>query len=155
MAHLGDFTSADVPADEEHTFAWFSETVRAHPELSDTSYVDFIDEYGSLEATDPKAAVAVKAFMRAVIHPGDFDLFWSTGKKHRVKQEQFAEVANSLIEAITKRPTERPNDSSVGQSRTAMSSTGDSYSRVIKELETEGRPDLALVYDEARTVRAS
>jgi len=153
MRSLGDF-SADSPVDEEEvTFVWYGADIRVHPELSDTQYVDWMEEYGSLDVKDVKAASAVKEFVRVVVHPDDFDEFWALGKKHRVGQERFAATAHKLIEAVAERPTEQSSDSSDGLSETGESSTAASFERVIREHEEQGRPDLALVYVEAREAR--
>jgi hypothetical protein len=154
VAQLGDYSGEETPF-EEHSFTWFGAEIRANPELSETSYVDFVEEFGLLDGKDPKAALAVKAFMRASIHPDDFGEFWRLAKKHRQTQEQLAKVSNDLLNAITELPTDRSSGSSAGPSRTGQSSTDASFERTIAELEKEGRPDLALVYVEAQQARAS
>lgn len=148
-SNLGDFSGEETPVDDL-TFGWFGAELRVHPELCDTSYVDWMEEFGDLDKNDPKAALGVKRFMQVVVHPDDFEQYWALGKKHRRTQEQHFEVAHKLIDAITDRPTEQSSDSSAGLSATAENSMDASYERVIQELEGEGRPDLALVYVEAQ-----
>lgn len=145
MAHLGDFGEAP-PEMEVDTFNFFGASLRINPELSDLSFVDFIEMHGALDGNDPTAMVAIKDFLRGVVHPEDFDEFWTLSKKNRQRLDDLAPIAMGLIEAVTGRPTEGSSDSSSGPSATGASSMDASYSRVIQEHEAEGRSDLAEVY---------
>jgi hypothetical protein len=54
-------------------------------------------------------------------------------------------IVKDVMEMLSKRPTERPSDSSDGPTSTPPSSEDDSSSRIIRRFEQEGRPDLALM----------
>jgi hypothetical protein len=142
----------DVPAEghwpETPKFPWYGVEVRVHPTLSDTALVDLMEESGEYEDDSPEAAIAVKRFIRDVIHPDDFDDFWKLGKAHGLQTLQFAEVAARIIEAVTGDPTKESHDSSNGQLPTATKSQDGSskLTRTIAELENEGRADLAEFY---------
>lgn len=135
-------------------FPWFGVSIRVNPAISDAALIDLIEEHGELDLTNKedavKAAIAVKVFVRSVVHPQDFDDFWKLGKEHGYTMEQFAEVAGMIVQEITADPTEESNDSSPGPSATVTKSTADGYKATIEELESEGRPDLAEFFDLAR-----
>lgn len=152
MANLGSF--GEAPAEvEQDTFTWFGQEIRVNPELSGLSYVEFMVEHGDLDENDPRSFPAVKEFLRIAVHDDDFDEFWALGKKYKQTLQDLARVVMTLIETVSERPTEQSSDSSTGLSETVENSTGDSYLRVIREHESEGRPDLAEFYDIARSAR--
>lgn len=135
-------------------FPWFGAEIRVNPGVSDTALVDLIEEHGELDmdkqADAVKAVIAVKQFVRAVIHPADFEDFWKLGKANGYDTEKFAEVAGLIVQEITGDPTQESTDSSPGQSVTVTKSTADGYKRTIEELEAEGRSDLAEFFVMAR-----
>lgn len=152
---LGEYGHVeDMPAQgqwpEPVKFPWFGVEVRVNPTLTDTALIDLLEEVGDLDAADPRAAVAVKQFVREVIHADDFADFWKLGKAHGYSTEQFAEVAGLIVEKVTGDPTRESPDSSNGRLPTATKSTGGSSKLttedMIAELEREGRPDLAEFY---------
>lgn len=63
-------------------------------------------------------------------------------------------AARKGMEAVTGRPTERPSSSSDGPRVIEVSSTAGSSSPVIARLEKQGRPDLALMVDNAQRAQA-
>lgn len=152
MASLGSY--GEAPAEvETDTFTYFGVDLRINPEVGELAYVDFMEANGKLDWNDPSAMVAMKDFLRVVVHPEDFEQFWSLAKVNRQGIWDLAPMAMELIEASAGRPTGRSSDSSTGPSETGENSTDASYSRVIQEHEAEGRPDLAEIYDIARTAR--
>lgn len=145
MTSLGDFGTPREAYDE--TFGYFGATIRVHPDLSDLALIDFavmgdsIDE----ETSGTEAIGAVMSMLRAVVHPEDFDEFWSLSKANRQTVDDLTDVVEKLVVAVTERPTQRPSASSRGQRSTGERSEGDSSSRVVNRLEEQGRPDLALL----------
>jgi hypothetical protein len=139
---------------EEMTFDYFGEELRVHPDLTDAELVDWLEQAATVKEDDPKAGALVKDFLRACVHPEDFEKFWTLGKRHRQSVEDRMKVANALLEAVTDRPTERPSGSPPGRGRTGMSSTADFASaaarrradalEVKRRLEATGRADLAV-----------
>jgi hypothetical protein len=149
---LGELGQARAPSEE--TFGWFGTQMRVHPDLSDAAMVDAADAAETITDLDGAAALRlVKKFLREVVHPEDFDQFWTIGRANRQSVEDFSTVAATLIEAVTGRPTQRPAGSSAGPGATAPNFADDSYSRVMRRL--DGRPDLQLMVLEARESRAS
>lgn len=84
----------------------------------------------------------------------EFDRFMDLATVQRVGAEEILDVIKATIEVISARPTLRPSNYSDGPQSTSERSPEDSYSRVIREHEQQGRPDLALVYVRAREALA-
>ena len=152
---LGIFGEAAAEPVEPDTFGWFGQELRVNPLAGDTTFVDFIEEYGEVDEKDPKAIVGTKKFLREIVHPDDFDVFWRLGRENGRTLQDFAEVAMQIIEGLVDRPTARSSDSSPGPSTIVENSMDDSYSRVIREHEQQGRPDLAVVYLHAQRAQAA
>lgn len=147
MAKLGAFgVERDL---EENTFDWFGQEMRVNDMAGEQSYIDFLETVGDLDERDSRAAVAVKTFMREVVHADDFDDFWRIGREKRQTTGDLFTIAQKIIEAVTGNPTEQSSDSLAGLSATGPRSTAASYSQIRHELEGGGRPDLSLIYLEA------
>ena len=130
--------------DELLTFDYFGEDLRVSPDLTDADLLDFLEMQSDLPADDPKAGPIVKSFLRTVIHPDDFDRFWTLAKKHRQSVEERSSTAFKLIEAAVGTPTVQSSDLSDGLQRIAANSTDDSSLRAQRRLEEKGRADLAV-----------
>lgn len=140
--------------DELLSFDYFGAELRVSPDLTDADLLDFLEMQSDLAADDPKAGPIVKSFLRTVIHPDDFDQFWSLAKQHRQSVEERSATAFKLIEAAVGTPTERSSDSLDGPQKTAVNSTDDSSLRVQHRLEEKGRADLAVaVYQRREALR--
>lgn len=131
---------------EPARFPWFGSEIKVNPAASDVAFVDLLESSGELDENDPQAAVAVKTFVREIIHPDDFAEFWKLGKANGYSMSEMAQVAVKIIEAITETPTGQSSDSAPGLSGIAEKSTAASYKKVRSELEAEGRADLAEFY---------
>ena len=140
-------------ASDVFTFDWFGEEIRVAEDASDTIYVDFVAQVGHLDGHDPAAAIAVKGFMQEMIHPDDFDRFWSLGRKHRISTDGLSQVIYSIIEQISGLPTQQPTDSRGGLRVIDSNSMAGDYKAVREALEEEGRSDLSLIYLEAEGSR--
>lgn len=140
---IGDFGVVHEPYDE--TFGYFGQRLRVHPDLSDLALVEFAalgDGLGE-ETTGSEANAAVMGVFRTLVHPEDFDAFWSTSKANRQSMDDLMVFAEKVIEAVTERPTEQLSNSSDGQPSTETNSVVVSTSPVVRRLEVTGRGDLA------------
>lgn len=148
---IGDLTPADAPdTAEEITFGYFGADIRVHPEFGELVFNDWASEFGDLKPDDPKALQATKVLMRELVHPDDFDAFWTLARRHKQSSEDLSKVFAAVLEAMADRPTGRPFSSSPGPTSTAPSYAAASSLRVMDRLEAEGRPDLALVVARAQ-----
>lgn len=149
---IQDDASASGATVQEADFAfpWYGTMIRVNPGASEIVYIDFIAKAGQYEQNDPRAGVAVKEFIQEIIHPEDFEVFWDIAKTHRRTIEHLSEISMKIVSAVTGDPTSGQSASSGGPSRIPMSSTDAKYNSVIQEYERKGRPDLAVIYDDAR-----
>lgn len=153
LLDIGTFGQIPEPPDggnwpEPPKFPWFGAEVRVNPNLSDTAIADFVEEIGEMEDDDPKAIVIVKSFVRTVVHPDDFNDFWTLGKQNGYSMNDFSAAAGEIITAVTGDPTKESAGSSGGQSGTVTKLTAVSSkpAEFQRDLEAEGRPDLAEFY---------
>lgn len=147
MVDIGDL-GGTAPDAIDIQFGYFGSKFSAHPELGELILVEFLEGAIKIDEHSPQALTAVKDFLRQVVAPDDFDLFWRAAIRNRQTTQQLMTFAETLIEkvveATTERPTSQLSDSSAGPSPTAESSEADASSRVVHRLESSGRPDLAL-----------
>lgn len=134
----------------QHAFPWYGATIKVNPGASEIVYIDFIAKAGQYDQNDPRAGVAVKEFIEEIIHPEDFEVFWDLAKTHRRTIEDLSEISMKIVAAVTGDPTSGQSASSGGPSRTVANSTDARYNSVITEYERKGRPDIAVIYDDAR-----
>jgi hypothetical protein len=147
---LGDLGGDPAP-EVDFTFGWFGRTIRVRPELSELSWVDFLDGAANLSRRSTAGMLAIKGFLRRmVVHPDDWESFWGGALEARRTVDDLVEVIHAVIEAATGRPTVLPSDSSSGQQTTQENSEAEPSSaadiasaRARRRLEEEGRPDLA------------
>lgn len=152
--HLGEFGTARPALDS--TFGWLGETFRVHPDLTDLNLVAFLDRAGQVDEADETTAMAlVTGQLRGLVHPDDWDAFIAHSIAQRQHYVDLMVLMKGLIEAVSDRPTKRRSDSPGGRRKTPGKSKGPSSSRVIKRLETAGRPDLALAVVQADDARRS
>lgn len=155
MADLGSFGTPKPPLDPEavDSFDYFGSRVRVNPAFGELDLVDFFDAASTIQDTDTAQAMhALKGVLRQCILDVDFESFWSTAKAQRQGVEDLMEVVMAVVEAVADRPTERPSVSSDGPSDTSATSAGGSSSRVIRRLEQDGRPSIALMVQQAQDV---
>lgn len=131
--------------------------VTGDQDLAEIELAEFMDKALAIDETSPQAMTMARGFLRELVHPEDWEEFWSAVKRHRQGMEAQMAFARYVVEQITGHPTAAVSDSSPGPSNTATSSTVD-YSladRVQSRLESEGRPDLALAVVMAQEARAA
>lgn len=103
-----------------------------------------------VDSDDMEGLVAIYDLLVNVIAPEDWEAFEQHAVDVRAEGEALMAVVTQAIGLIAQRPTERPSDSSDGSPTTRGSSTDDSSSRVIRRLEKEGRPSIALMVRQAQ-----
>lgn len=164
-----DLGELGTPKDDlDVTFTYFGAEMRIHPTLSELAIVDFMEaaaavqipDDGDLTRVTPQMQAAlmqampmIKGFLRAVVHPDDFDALWTSANAHRQGLEDLMRLAHNLIAKVTDRPTGRRPGSSGTPRRTGRKSAAGSSSPVMRQLEKRGRPDLALIVAETAAAR--
>lgn len=98
---------------------------------------------------------AMYSLLQSTIADDEWDRFVDHASKTRADNDDLMAVVNEAIGAISGRPTVRPSVSSGGPSSTNVSSVGDSSSAVVRRLEQEGRPSIALMVQREQDSRAS
>lgn len=150
MANIGNL---GTPREENDLdFGYFGETIRVHPDASDSVATQFAVRAQAIDAKENLAAavVATTDFLKALIHPEDFDRFLSTAVKNRQTNEDLLTVAGAILEAASGFPTTQPSDSSDGPQHTGTTSTDvPSWRDLKRRFEDDRRPDLALALVQA------
>jgi hypothetical protein len=108
-----------------------------------------------VDANDMDGLAAMYDLLEQCIDPTQWHAFQAHADRKRAQADDLLELVREVMPRIAARPTGRPSDSSDGPSAPSEPSVGDSSSRVIARLERQGRPDLALMVDQARASRAS
>ena len=108
-----------------------------------------------VDAQELEGLAAMYDLLEQCIEPDEWDRFVDLATKHRDQGDDLMEVVKETIETMSARPTERSSDSSDGPAPTSQNSTDASSSPVVRRLENRGRPDLALVVQEAEAARAA
>lgn len=103
-----------------------------------------------IEADDMEGLVAIYDLLKSVIADDEWERFQTFATDIRATGDDLMEAVADAIQLISSRPSSRPSDSSDGPSTTSPSSPEDSGSRVIRRLEREGRPSIALMVRQAQ-----
>lgn len=150
--HLGDFGTPRAALD--NTFGWLGRTFRVHPDLTDLNLLAFLDQAGEIDESDEKGAMTlVTGQLRGLVHPDDWAEFLAHSIAERQHYLDLMVLMKGLIEAVSDRPTKRLSGSQPGRRKTKGKSKAPSSSRVIRRLESAGRPDLALAVVQADDAR--
>lgn len=149
-------------ADDLTPFEFFGETFHLRP---GNEYQPEMMEFANVangggDSNMLSGATAVFTFLKAIVHPGDWDAFWASAKKnHATVDDHFMPIVVAAFTQEVERPTGRSSDSSDGPKNTRQKSAGESSSaKVIRREEKKGRPDRALMLvmaDEARSARSA
>lgn len=151
MASIGTFGRQYEKV--ELDFDYFEATIRVNPSCSRAALVEFLAEAGTVDQQDEvRAAQLIMRTMREVVHPDDFDRFWTIAKRERQDpQTDILPIAQQVIEATTGFPTGQPSASGPGPATTTPRYEVGLPSADIPSLDpltlqgirsTEGRPDL-------------
>lgn len=136
--HLGDM--GQVHEDLDISFGWFGATVRAHPKLSSSIQVEYMEKASKVDENSPEALSFVKNYLRSYIHPDDFETFWTLALENRQEVPDLQRLQKALMEAAMGRPTGPASDSSTSTATEKPSTPDGLHSRVMSSL--DGRPDL-------------
>lgn len=108
-----------------------------------------------VDGDDMEGLAAMYDLLEQCIDPAQWRAFQAHADKQRAQSDDLLQLIQEVLPRIAARPTGQPSDSSDGLESSSGSSVDDSSSRVIARLERQGRPDLALMVDQARASRAS
>lgn len=108
-----------------------------------------------VDADDMEGLAALYDVLEQCIDPGQWAAFQKHADRKRAQSDDLLELVKEVLPRIAARPTGRPSDSSDGPPTQNAHSAGDSSSRVITRLEGRGRPDLALMVQQAQDSRVS
>jgi hypothetical protein len=175
---LGDLSGVE-PEPVNMTFTYFGSTIRVNPDLTETMLLDLYASAADADVEDgdlerpmgdqlTRGAKEQKDYIRAHIHPDDFDTFWDLAKRHRQALGDLITLTLRLVGMIAQRdPTSPPSDSSDGRPDISQNSpsgasnpdggasadappwwpTGLPYNpqaaTFVEKFEQEGRPDKA------------
>ena len=98
-----------------------------------------------VDANEMAGLAAVYDLLGQVIHDDDWDRFENHADREHADGDQLLGLVQEVFALLAARPTGRPSDSSVGPQTIEPRSTAGSSSPVIDRLNTNGRPDLALL----------
>ncbi|GLW32276.1 hypothetical protein [Actinoplanes regularis] len=140
----------------ELDFEFFGATIRANPEASQAALIEFMAGATNVSADDEiRSAVFIMDFLRQVIHPDDFGLFWKLAKAERQDpMRDLMPIGQAIVEAVSGGfPTGQSSDSSPGPTPMPPRFEVDLPSGDVPPLSPEairsmhrldGRPDLQL-----------
>jgi hypothetical protein len=136
---------------------FFGERLKlSEPSDFEFAMMEFAEVAEDLDADTLAGAAAVMRILKAVIHPDDVKRFVRLARTNHAQVER--DLMPIVVDAFTRetdRPTGQPSESSDGLQPTSAPSADVSSLRVIRRLEQQGRPDLALMVDQAQRSRAS
>lgn len=102
-----------------------------------------------VDADDLDGLAAMYDLLEQCLHPDDWGRFQAHADKTRADGDELLKVVQDVFAVLAERPTGRSSDSSDGPRIIEPNSTGVSSSpgtdRVIRRLNDQGRPDLALL----------
>ena len=149
---LGELGVPKVRAVE--SFTWFGEEIGIG-NVSDLLMVDFLGRASAIDESDVVAGLAlIREAFTQMVAPGDFDRFWKICLREKQDTKDMMRLMQQLVEGLTGRPTKRRSGSSPGRRDGKTKSKRGSSSRaippatVVRRLERQGRPELALMVDE-------
>lgn len=109
-----------------------------------------------VDSNDMEGLAAIYDMLQVVFADDDeWVRFEELATRVRADGDELMGVVKDAMQVISERPTSEPSDSSDGPPITSGSSAGGSSSPVIDRLQESGRPDLALIVDQAQRSRAS
>lgn len=120
MASIGNFGTAYEPVDLD--FGFFGETIRVHPEAGAAALTEFIAGAADIAAEDePAGAKFILDFLRQLVHPEDFDRFWSLAKAQRQHpMRDLMPIGKAIVEAVSGFPTGQSSASPTGPVNTGQ-----------------------------------
>lgn len=131
--------------DERNTLEFLGETFHMNPgEDYQWEMMEFAGAATGVEVNSLSGASAVYGLLKAVIVTDEWEKFRRTARagKAQVDRDLMPLVVTAFMQR-TGRPTSPPSGSSGGRTLTPPSSEVADYSQVVRELEEQGRPDVA------------
>jgi hypothetical protein len=108
-----------------------------------------------VDSNELEGLTAMYDLLQQCIHDDDWLRFEQHATDTRADGDELMTVTRDVMAKMAERPTKRPSDTSDGPRTTSPNSTDGSTSRVVRRLESEGRPDLALLVTQTAEARAS
>lgn len=108
---------------------------------------------GGVDSADLEGLVAMYDLLRDCFTPEAWEEFQDHATATKAQADELFGAVSEAIAVIAARPTGRPSDSSGGPSTTSTSSPAGSSSPVVRRLEEQRRPDLALLTQRAIEAR--
>lgn len=118
---IGDLSGA-ARAPVTARFWYFGTRLRVNPGLTELDVVDLLEQANNVKMDDPNSMTMTKDYVRAHIHPEDFDAFWKLVKANHQDTTDIMTLCWKLLDAITANPTGERQDSSGGPLVTKTSS---------------------------------
>lgn len=106
-----------------------------------------------VDSADMDGMAAMYDLLRQCIADEEWAAFEAHADDQRASDEDLLGLVQRAMAVLAERPTRRPSDSSAGPQTTTVSSEDALSSRVVARLEGQGRPDLALIVDQAARQR--
>ncbi|MGZ4663589.1 MAG: hypothetical protein ACXV5Q_00685 [Frankiaceae bacterium] len=132
----------------------FGETFQLANEIGEFALMEFAEAAEDVESNSLGAMAAVMRLLREAVLPEDWPRFRAVCRANKASAESLLPIVYAVFQQETDRPTQRPSDSSDGPVTIAPRSAVDSSSRVIQQLEDEGRPAWALIAKQVQESRA-
>lgn len=110
---------------------------------------------GGVESDDMAGLAAMYDLLQQLVEPSEWAVFEAHADAQRAQPDDVLAVIQEVLPLIAGRPTGPPSDSSDGRQTKSVHSVGGSSSPVIAHLQAKGRPDLALMVEQADRARAS
>lgn len=98
-----------------------------------------------VDASELDGLAAMYDLLGQVIQSDDWARFEEHADRQHADGDQLLALVQEALALVAARPTGRPSDSSAGPRTIEPNSTDDSSSPVISRLNSQGRPDLALL----------
>lgn len=140
----------------EETVAFLGEEFRLADQVSTLALMRFAKVASTgVSADDMEGLAALYDVLEQCIDPEQWSAFQKHADRKRAQSDELLAVVQEALPRIAARPTGRPSDSSDGPQTVSEPSADGSSLRVIHRLEERGRPDLALMVDQAQHSRVS
>jgi hypothetical protein len=153
MGHLGELGKARVNTD---TFGWFGNVIRVGPSFTSLRLIGFMEVAATIEdSNEVEAMKAVHDFLHSLVHEDDWDVFWKSSIDNGQTVEDLLDLMQVLTANEADRPTRRRSGSSAGRRKTVAKSKEDSSTPVTLRLARQGRPDLAMIAEQAELARGA
>jgi hypothetical protein len=146
----------DEPTNDEtepDTFQWFGADIRVLSDVDEIELVEIMASFRAVKTNDLTALGVVKESLQVLVHPDDWEQFWTLARARRQKVEDLMTLFHTLLFRPTDRPTMQPSDSSAGRLAIDGNSPADSPSPASDGPEKPARPDIQAIHDDMEEFR--